>query len=89
MVDLSFQTDFNQFLVDFRDSLLSYAVTGTAAVFAADAWMGEKDISLFGTTDIAANMSEFSQSYHIPEPMAFLLIGTGLLGLGILGRRSE
>jgi len=34
------------------------------------------------------SLSRFSQSFHIvPEPMTLLLIGSGLLGLGLLRRR--
>ncbi len=33
------------------------------------------------------HISSFTQSFHTPEPMTFLLIGTGLLGLGLFGRR--
>jgi hypothetical protein len=35
----------------------------------------------------SAPFSEVEQSYLVPEPMTFSLIGAGLLGLGLLGRR--
>lgn len=35
-------------------------------------------------------LSSFTQSFHaIPEPISFVLIGTGLLGLGLLRRRAR
>jgi len=33
------------------------------------------------------HLSSFSQSVHIPEPMTFVLIGSGLLALGLVRRR--
>ncbi len=42
-----------------------------------------KDILVPG----GAHLSSFTQSFHIPEPMTFVLIGTGLLGLGLFGKR--
>ncbi|HEY1754343.1 MAG TPA: PEP-CTERM sorting domain-containing protein [Bryobacteraceae bacterium] len=35
----------------------------------------------------SAPFSEVEQSYLVPEPMTFSLIGAGLLGLGLMGRR--
>ena len=39
------------------------------------------------TGENSGHLTGFEQSFHTPEPMTFVLIGTGLLGLGILGRR--
>jgi len=35
----------------------------------------------------SAPFSEVEQSYAVPEPMTFSLLGAGLLGLGFIGRR--
>ncbi len=43
-----------------------------------------KDISLAP----GATLSDFTQSYHVPEPAAFALIGSGLVALGLLRRRK-
>ena len=133
VVNLFFQTNFNQFPSAFRDILFSFDITNASGIVGIDAWMGgagtrnisetacaddgclthyaellitqdnvqayealsgsastlyiQKNISLFGADGSPATMSEFSQSFHTPEPMTFVLIGTGLLGLGVLGRR--
>jgi hypothetical protein len=36
-------------------------------------------------------LSSFSQSFHtgVPEPMTFVLIGTGLVGIGWIRRRTR
>ena len=40
------------------------------------------------TVNVGAGLSHFSQSFHtIPEPLAMVLVGSGLLGLGLLRRR--
>jgi hypothetical protein len=44
-----------------------------------------KDISI----PIGASLSEFTQSIETPEPMTFVLIGSGLLALGLVRRRSR
>ncbi|MFB3776282.1 MAG: hypothetical protein ACE141_01690 [Bryobacteraceae bacterium] len=44
-----------------------------------------KDITL----QTGATMSEFTQSFHTPEPLTFGLIGSGLLLLGLLRRKTH
>lgn len=44
-----------------------------------------KDITLSPT----ATLSDFGQSFHIPEPMTLILIGSGLLGFGLLRGRFQ
>jgi hypothetical protein len=41
-----------------------------------------KDISM-----VSGFFSEVNQGYVVPEPMTFSLLGAGLLGLGLMGRR--
>lgn len=46
--------------------------------------------SIWVFKDIAAGsgfFSEVNQGYMVPEPMTFSLLGAGLLGLGLMGRR--
>jgi hypothetical protein len=35
------------------------------------------------------HISSFTQSFHIPEPVTFVLIGSGLLALGLVRRRTN
>jgi hypothetical protein len=49
-----------------------------------------KDISLEGRPGARSTMSEFSQSFDtVPEPLAMLLVGSGLLGLALLRRHRR
>jgi hypothetical protein len=35
------------------------------------------------------HLSSFTQSFHVPEPVTFVLIGTGLLAFGLMRRRAS
>jgi hypothetical protein len=45
-----------------------------------------KDIYLTGQT---GHLTQFSESFHVPEPLTLTLIGSGLLGFGLLRRRLK
>lgn len=64
---------------------LSQAQTTGSVPFdlSRNVWIS-KDISV----SAGAGLSDFSQSFHtLPEPLAMVLVGSGLLGLGALRRR--
>jgi len=61
---------------------------------------GQQAEAMFATTQTAyifkdifvgpgGHLSSFTQSFHVPEPMTFVLIGSGLLALGIVRRRAK
>jgi len=45
-----------------------------------------KDIYVTGTS---GHLTQFSESFHVPEPLTLTLIGSGLLGFGLLRRRLK
>ena len=48
-----------------------------------------KNILVQGTSTAPGELSSFSQSFHIPEPFTFVLMGSGLLAIGLVRRRSR
>jgi hypothetical protein len=51
-----------------------------------------KDINVHstpGNPGMPGELSQFSQSFHVPEPLTLTLIGSGLLGFGLLRRRLK
>jgi hypothetical protein len=72
------------------DLLGSYAVTSTNGSDAIGNIAFAYTTPVFIKKDISFNgaiTSEFTNSQLTPEPMTFTLMGAGLLGLGIFGRR--
>lgn len=72
------------------DLLGSYAVTSTNGSDALGNITFAYTTPVYIKKDISFNgaiTSEFDNSQLVPEPMTFSLMGAGLLGLGILGRR--
>lgn len=45
-----------------------------------------KDIYVTG---LNGHLTQFSESFHVPEPLTLTLIGSGLLGFGLLRRRLK
>jgi hypothetical protein len=46
-----------------------------------------KDILLISGTNGAASISHVTDTFSSPEPLSFVLLGTGLLGIGLMRRR--
>ena len=60
------------------------------AVFNPQSLIGvSKDILLNSGTNGMATISEVSNNFSSPEPLSFVLLGSGLLGLGLLRKRIK
>jgi hypothetical protein len=66
----------------------NHVIGNVAIPPSTDFWV-VKDISIHGAPGVPASLSEFSQSFEIPEPLTLALVGSGLLGLGLLRRRMR
>jgi hypothetical protein len=44
--------------------------------------------TVYVVKDVHGPTTAFQNSFHTPEPMSFVLLGSGLLGVGLLRRRS-
>jgi len=67
-------------VVSNQNTINQASLTGSAATIYI-----QKDIQM----QAGSTLSDFTNSHEVPEPMTFLLMGSGLLGLGLLRRRMS
>jgi len=70
-------------------SLVVFSGNSAAASFPNDVFQSPVYIYKNILVQGPGELSSFTQSFHIPEPISFVLIGSGLLGLGLLRRKIK
>ena len=69
--------------------LATISANGDARPIWSEEFPATNSIYVFKDIGAGSHFSSFGQSFHmVPEPMTFVLLGSGLLGLGLLRRRK-